>query len=297
MTFNIVFLGTGGSMPTKDRGLPAVSVEHEGEMLLFDCGEGTQMQAMRFGVNLSKLRAIFVTHTHGDHVIGIAGLVRTLAISKRQAPLRIFVPKGEEKMILSLLTFDRAIIDYPIVIEGIGAGTVYKGKDFTVSAFKLSHSVPTVGYVLKENDRPKFIKEKCIRLGIKGVMFQELIKKGYVMVKGKRIKLADVSTKTVGKKMVYATDTRPTQATVTAAKDADLLIHESSFAHEHHERAKERSHSTAREAAHIAKKARVKMLVLFHISARYKAHGQHISDAKEVFKNSQAAKDGLRITI
>ncbi len=293
----LIFLGTGGSTPTKERGLPAVALQRGGDVFLFDCGEGTQMQAMKFGVNLAKITAVFITHTHGDHIIGIAGLVRTLALNKRPKPLEIYVPKGEERKITTLLTFDKALIGYPILVKGISSGVVYKGKDFTISTFGLNHRVPTVGYVFRENDKRHFDKEKCKRLGLKGTMFRDLIAKGSLMVNGKRVSLASVSTRERGKSIVYAGDTRPVATTVKAARGAEVLIHESSFADMHQDLAKERLHSTAGEAARIAKKAGCKSLFLIHLSARYKNHEQLLKDAKSVFKNAQIASDGMRVEV
>ncbi len=293
----IIFLGTSGSTPTKERSMPSVAIEKEGEIYLFDCGEGAQMQAMKYGVNISKIKAIFITHTHGDHIIGLAGLVRTMALNKNQKELRIFVPMHEEQKILSLLTFDKALLDYPIIIEGIKSGIVYKGDDFEVSAFKLNHRVPTFGYVFKERDKTRFIKEKCHKLGIKGTMFSVLMKNGSIKVKGRTVKLKEVTYMVKGRKIVYATDTRPTKSTENAAKDADILIHETSYSFQLKKLAKERYHCTAKEAAMIAKKAKCKKLILFHPSARYRDTAILVKEAKETFINSEMAKDGMRITL
>jgi ribonuclease Z len=282
-------------MPTKDRNLPSVAIVKEGELMLFDCGEGTQRQAMRYGVNISRLSTIFLTHLHGDHIIGIAGLIRTLALNKRTKPLRIFVPQGEEAAILALIKFDKAIMTYPIEIKGVKTGEVYSGKDFKVTAFRLLHTVPTYGYVFDEPPKTRFKDDKCKALGIKGPVFSELLQKGRITIKGKRIKLEDVSYKIPGKKVVYASDTRPSKVTVAAAKDADLLIHESSYGKELASLAKARKHSTVEEAATVAKDAKVKQLILFHISARYRNTNTILNDATKIFKNTKIAADGDRI--
>ena len=293
----ITFLGTGGSTPTKGRGLPSMALEYGGSVYLFDCGEGTQRQAMQYGVNIARIKAIFLSHAHGDHILGVAGLVRTLALNKRQAPLYIFIPEGEEEHVNVLLTFDRALIGYPIIVKGIRAGIVYKEDNFTVSSFRVKHNVPTVGFVFKENDRIRFIKDKCKALGIRGEMFKELAKKGSMAIKGKRVALKQVTYEVPGKSVVYATDTRPTANTINAARNADVLVHETSFSGEHGDLAKERFHSTSVEAAEIAKKARCKALVLFHMSARYKEPKLLEQEAKKVFKNTSMASDGMVITL
>ncbi len=284
----LTFLGTGGSSPTKDRNMPAVALEYHGDIYMFDCGEGTQRQCMTYSVNMSKIKAIFISHAHGDHIIGIAGLVRTMALYRRAQPLHIFVPQGEEETIGALLTFDRAMISYKIIVKGVKPGPVYDGEGFKVTAFKLNHTVPTLGYVFEEKSRTRFFKDKCKKLGLKGEMFHELEKKGSVKVGSKTIRLKDVTYIVKGKKIVYATDTRPVDTTVKAAAGADILIHEASYASKQVELAKERSHCTSEEAAKIAKKAKCNRLVLFHTSARYKDARELLNEAKKIFKNTES---------
>lgn len=294
---DITILGSSGSSPAKERKMPAVALKHEGDIFLFDCGEGTQMQMLEYGVNSYRIKAIFISHAHGDHIIGIAGLVRTLALNNRKEDLSIFVPKGQERIIKSLVVFDKALISYKISVIGVSSGVVYKGKDFTVQAFKLNHTIPTCGYVFKENDKRKFNKEKCKKLGIKGTMFSELEKKSSIRVNSKLITLGSVSEMHPGKKIVYAADTRPAKSTIIAAKDADLLIHESSYNEEHKDLARLRKHSTALEAANVAKNAHAKRLILIHISTRFKDAEPLRKEASGVFRNTDIAEDGDTITI
>ncbi len=297
MQIKIIALGTAGSAPSKDRSLPGFALIYNGEVILFDCGEGTQLQMLKYGVNTYKTKAVFITHVHGDHVIGIAGLLRTLAINNRQDPINICVPKGYESVIDKLKTFDNAKIDYKININGVGNGIVYKGRGFSIKSFPLSHSIATKGYVFEEDSKLKFDKELCRKLGIKGIMFKELNENGSVVVNGKRISLSKVAKRVSGKKIVYASDTRPVSATVKAAMNAELLIHESSYAEEEKKLALERKHSTAPEAATVAKKAHVKRLLLTHISARYKDVKTLQTESRKIFKNTDIASDGMIILI
>ena len=252
---------------------------------------------LEYGINSVKVRAIFLSHAHGDHIIGIAGLVRTMALNSRKTPLQIFVPKGYEKVIKNLIVFDKAMISYPIVIKGITSGQVYKGKDYTVSAFKVNHSIPTLGYVFKEDDKLRFIENLAAKAGIKGTMFGILEKKGTIKLGTKTIRLKDLTRKQEGKKIVYATDTRPANTTLKAAKGADLLIHEAAYSEAEEKLAIEREHATAHEAAELAKKAGAKRLILTHISARHKDSNGLLSDAKKVFNNTVVAEDGYSVII
>ena len=297
MQIKTIILGTAGSAPTRERRMPSVAMIYEGEVLLFDCGEGTQFRMLEHDINPVKVKAIFISHAHGDHTIGIAGLVRTMGMNNRKEPLLIFVPAGDEKVIQSLITFDRALITYKIIIRGIRSGLVYSGREYEVSAFKLRHTIPTYGYVFREKSKTKFKKELAHRLGIRGEMFSKLEKNGSVKVGKRTVRLGQVSWRQEGKKIVYATDTRPTQTTVAAARNADLLIHESSYNASEIGLARKRMHSSAGEVAMLAKKSGVKRLVLTHISARHRTDAELLRDARRLFKNTVVAKDGYTVVI
>ena len=293
----LTFLGTGGSTPTKFRGLPSLAIDHGGDLFLFDCGEGTQRQMLQFSVNMAKLKAVFLSHTHGDHILGIAGLVRTLALNRRTEQLEIYVPQGGESIIQTLIGFDKAVLNYRIIIKPIKSGQIYRGRDFSITAFKLQHNTSTFGFIFKENDRLRFLKPKIKNLGIKGKAFGTLIKNKSMKINGKTIRLKDLTVMKLGRKVVYATDTRPTNETLKAAKDADVFIHESTYAETEKLLAKQRFHSTALEGATIARKAKAKRLVLTHTSARYRDEKVLVREANKVFKNAEVAKDGLVIEL
>lgn len=295
--FDVVFLGTSGSAPTRERALPSVAVVRDGITYLFDCGEGTQRQFFVHSLNVSRVDYIFVSHIHGDHVIGIAGLVRTLAMNGRTRPLTIFVPRGYENGIRALIEFDHATIRYRIELKGIKAGELLRGNGVTVSAFRLAHSVPTYGFAFKEDDRMRFDKDKCRRLGIRGTMFSDLQRGKSITVSGRRIALSSVASPHAGKKMVYITDTRPVRPAAPACRGADLMIHEATFDSSLKDYAVERKHSTAEEAARTAKLSGAKRLVLFHISARYKDASALLNEAKRVFAETSIAHDGMKLTV
>ncbi len=293
----IIFLGTAGSAPTKFRGLPSIAIEHNGEIFMFDCGEGTQRQMMEYSVNISRVKTIFLTHVHGDHTLGLPGLLRTMALNRRTTPLDIFVPEGGEKTVRSMVEFDKAIMNYKITIKPIKSGEVYKGRDFSISAFRLQHTTSTYGFTFKENDKIKFIKPKIKNLGIKGRAYGLLLKNKSIKVGNKTIKLKDVTVNRPGHKVVYATDTRPTAETVKAASNADIFIHESTYADAEKLLAKQRYHSTSAESATMAMRAKVKKLILIHPSARYRNPDVLLIEAKKIFKNTEIAKDGMVINL
>jgi len=297
MMIKTIILGTAGSSPTRTRRMPSVVIIYEGDILMFDCGEGTQFQMLEYGINPVKVKAIFLSHVHGDHTIGIAGLIRTMALNSRKEPLLIFVPRGYERTIRNLIVFDKAIISYPIEIKGIKSGKVYATKDYEIDAFKVTHTIATYGYAFKEKDRLKFNRELAHKLGMRGEMFSEIIKKGYVMVGKNKIMLAKIARKQEGKKIVYATDTRPSRTTEIAARNADLLIHEASYKDAEKKLAQKRKHSAAGEVAELAKRAHVKRLVLTHISARHKTDDELVRDARRHFKEAVVAKDGYTLVI
>lgn len=284
----LTILGSSASVPTVDRGMPSVSLLYKGTLMLFDCGEGTQRQMMKYKVHYGRVRYIFISHMHLDHYLGLFGYVETLEINGRVTPLEIFVPKGGRKILNSVKKFPRfvKIIEY-------NTGEILKTQDFKVDAFPLDHSIETYGFMFKGMDKKKFDKKKADSLGIKGRMFKELEKEGKVTVNGRTVRFDEVGWIEPGFKMVYATDTRPVDTTVRMSMNADYLIHDSTFAEKEKDMAIEIKHSTAKESAELAKRAGVKNLILYHISARYK-NGKLLEDeAKKVFKNSIVAEDGL----
>jgi ribonuclease Z len=290
----IVILGSGGAVPSPARSLPSIGMRYFGEVYLFDCGEGTQRQMMIYGLSYARVKMIFLTHLHADHFLGIGGLMQTLKMNDRKEPLFIFGPDGTERCILPIIAGN---YPFQIYINEIDEKFCLKNERFSISAFKTHHNVRSLGYVFKENDSWNFNKEKAERLGIKGRMFGKLEREGEIVIGKKRVKLEDVTTPKKGKKVVYTGDTVPSQEVVAASKEADLLIHDGTFSEEHAGEAKEKCHSTVSQAAEVAKKAKVKKLILVHISNRYKDASALEKEARKIFKNSHVGFDGMELYV
>ncbi|MBO8179041.1 MAG: ribonuclease Z [Archaeoglobus sp.] len=301
MLFKITFLGTSGTIPSVERNSPAIFVQFGGQRMLFDCGEGTQRQMMIAKTGFRNLDNIFITHLHTDHFIGIFGLIETMSLNERTKDLNVYSPRADVlKALFDAFGYDQ--LNYDVKVRELKDGDEVKFDDFKVVAFKTEHIVKSVGYAIIENDRRgKFNREKAEReLGIPpGPLYAKLARGEEIVWKGKVITpdmvLGEVRR---GRKVVYTGDTRPTERTVEIARDADLLIHDASFKEELKEWAIESGHSTAREAAEVAKAANVKKLILTHISTRYSKDATPLlEEAKEVFSNTIIASDFLSIEV
>ncbi len=285
----ITFLGTSASVPTPERGMPAISLKGK-ELYLWDCGEGCQRQMMKSKVGFGSIKGIFISHLHLDHFLGIFGLIETLRLSSSFAQkLPIFAPRGFEQLLINRWDF--------LDVQEIKPGLLLKDNDGSISAYKVRHSKESFGFIYKEHDRVKFHEERAHKLGLKGVLFREIQEKGSVKIGRKKIELEDVTWTKPGRKIVYTGDCLPSRSTVEAAKGADLLIHEATFANEFEKEAEERNHSTAGQAAEIAKEAEAKQLALTHISGRYKDATELLKEAKAIFPNTIVAEDGLGLEI
>ncbi len=293
--FELTFFGTSAAVPSLKRGMPAFSLRFN-ELFLFDCGEGTQRQMMRYGVGFGRIKAVFISHLHLDHFLGFFGLAETLHLNEREEPLTVFAPKGFGEMIRAISPASDWKENY-LDSNEINEGVLYEGRDFSISAFRVKHSKESYGFIFQEKDKVKFNEKKAKSLGIKGVLFKKIEKEGKVTVDGKTISLGEISWIRKGRKIVYSGDTRSCPAVYRAAEGADILIHESTYAEDRKDEAGSRGHSTAVEAAETAKKARVKHLILTHISGRYSTPSVLEKEAKKVFKNTTIAKDGLRVLL
>ncbi|MFH1037439.1 MAG: ribonuclease Z [PVC group bacterium] len=291
----VVILGSGGSFPTTRRMLPSTVLLREGEMFMFDCGEGTQLQLGRSHLGWARLRAICVTHLHGDHVIGLAGLLMSMSMGSRSAPLSIFGPPGIADYVHLSRKYLRFGVAYPLEVKEIEGGVIVDEGDYCIEAMPVDHRVFTLAYRLVERPRPgRFDLEAAEKLGIPpGPLYKRLQSgKEAVLDDGRRVQPEEVlGEPRPGRTVVYMVDTRPFPAAVDFSRGADLLIHDGMFDDEMAGESRLRGHSTAREAARIAQEAGVRQLVLVHLSPRYLSITSMLREAREVFPNTRIARD------
>jgi len=298
----ITFLGTSAAIPTIKRSLPAIALKWKGKIILFDAGEGVQRQMVKAGLSILKTKQIFITHSHGDHVLGVFGLLHTMAMLNRQDPLEIYGPKDVIELILSVISRVGHDPPYKVLLKHVHEGTIFEGEDYIVRAFKVEHGqLEAYGYVFEERRAlGKFDVKKAEKLGVpKGPLWKMLQEgKDVVLENGKIIKWTDVVTPPKYKvKVVYTGDTKPLEKTVEYSKNAIVLIHDSTFDPTMSREAHEQGHSTSLDAAVIAKKANVKSLFLTHISARYDTEEPLLKGVKDVIENTYVAEDFMSIWI
>ncbi|MGB0652839.1 MAG: ribonuclease Z [Thermoplasmatota archaeon] len=294
---SVTFLGTGGSWPTSQRGLSAIAVKRGGEVLLFDCGEGTQRQLQRSELSYQQITRIFLTHYHGDHCFGVPGLVKTMALNERDRPLHLYGPRGLARMVDAWRKMGGWTKQFPIQVTELAPGDEVEGDGYTVEVHRADHSVENLTYAIQEPDRPgRFNKPRALELGIpEGRMFGQL-------QRGQSVQLDDGRTITPdmvlgearqGRRVAYSGDTQPCEGLASAAAGADLFICEATFTQDLVERAREVKHMTAAEAAAIATHAGAKRLMLTHISPRYQDATPVLEEAQAVFPTAELAEDLL----
>nr|WP_204103329.1 ribonuclease Z [Spirulina major] len=298
----ITFLGTSSGVPTRSRNVSSIALRlpQRAEIWLFDCGEGTQHQFLRSALKSSQIRRIFVTHMHGDHTFGLMGLLATIGLAGTGHAIDIYGPGGLEEYIRACCKYSYMDLSRRLRIHRVQPGLVYEDNEFSVSCILLKHRVPAYGYRVVEKDRPgRFKVEEAKALGIPfGPVYGELKRgKTIALDDGRTIRGIDLcEPPETGRKAVYCTDTVFCDAAVDLAQDADVLIHEATFAHQDAEMAFDRLHSTSTMAAQVALLAGVKQLIMTHFSPRY-APGNSLQvenlleEAKAIFPNTCLAKD------
>lgn len=297
MDLEVSFLGTGASVPSARRSTAAVLVARGGDRLLFDCGEGTQRQMQR-SLGLVQVDEIYLTHFHADHMLGLPGLLKTYDLHDREAPLRVFGPPGLKE----LFTVLRPLIGrlrYPLELGELRAGERVEHDEYVVEGYEAAHNVRAFGWALVEDERPgRFDPAAAKAAGVReGPDFARLQRGEEVEGTSGTVTPDQVMGETrPGRVIVITGDTAPSPATVAAAADAELLIHDASFAEEDAQRAAETGHSTLGQAAAVAAEAHVKLLALVHISARYHV-GKVLEEAREVFPECVAPRDFDQIVV
>lgn len=302
MSLTVRFLGTSASRPTVERNVTSVAMIREGETLLFDCGEGTQRQMMRYGISFA-LEDIFFTHMHADHMLGVIGLFRTLSLQGRTEPMRLWGPRGSAALLKQAIALGSDKQPFPLEINEVTPETPIKRKGYSIVPYPADHKDKiALGFALVEETRlGRFNPEKARELGIPEGPAWGRIHKGQsvTLEDGRVIEPSElVGKERPGRRVVFTGDSRPAKSTIDISEGADLLIHEATFSDEEHARAVETGHATSREAALVAAQAGVKKLVLTHLSARYSVNATELlQQAKEIFSETIVARDGLELDV
>jgi ribonuclease Z len=291
----VTFLGTAGSWPTKERSASAIALDTEKELVLLDCGEGTQRQFFQSNASFMRVRRIFLTHFHGDHFLGLPGLIQSMGLNNRTEALDIYGPPDAEEMVGRALKMGYYTLRFPITVHPLQPDQTVELEGYTVRTARADHPVPSLAFRVEEGPkRGRFNGELAHSLGIRGRDFARL-EDGQPVQTGDRLVLpADVmGPPRPGRSVVYSGDTAPSDDVRRLAHRATLLIHEATAGQEIEEEANEWGHSSARQAAELARSAEVGLLYLTHFSSRYKELEPLENEARIVFPGSHAARDLL----
>ena len=297
----VTFLGTSAAVPTVDRNVSALMLQREGELLLFDCGEGTQRQMMRYTAGFA-VADVFITHYHADHTLGIPGLLRTMGLQGRTAPVRLHGPRGAQRHLGALVALGMERPKFPVEIVELRAGDVLPRGEYDLVVGEANHKGDCLAYAIAERDRlGRFDPERARALGIpEGPMWGKIhTGESVTLGDGRVVAPAElVGAPRPGRRLVYSGDTTVCAGVAELARGADLLIHEATFGADERERAAETGHSTAAGAATVARDAGVKRLVLTHISARYTREAPElVAEAREIFAGTEVARDGMVVDV
>ena len=296
----LVFLGTSAAQPTENRGLSCICLEKEGEILMFDAGESAQISYMKSGLGWNKKMKIFVTHLHGDHCIGILGLLQTMSMQNRTETLEIFGPSGIEEFIAANIKVLNFGLSFPVLISVIKEGKIFENTKYSMHVCKANHSVTAFSYLFIEKDKPgRFNIDEAKKLGIpEGELWNKLQNGNKITINEKTIQPDQVlGEKRPGKKIGISGDTMPTKELEEFFENCDYLVFDSTFLDEEKQKAQDTCHSTAKQAATIGKNAKVRNLVLTHFSARYKDEVGHLEEAQKIHDSVITARDMLEIEI
>lgn len=297
----IIFLGTSGSMPTQARSSSSIAIRRKGEILLLDCGEGTQRRMVEARLGFRRRTRVFISHLHGDHVLGLPGLLQTMTLLQRERPLEIYGPNGLAGFI-EAFSSTLGGPGFPTTVHEIQSeGVILETPEYEVRAIKADHDGPSWSYVIEERPRPgKFHPERALSLGIpEGPLWKRLqLGEDVENSNGILVRSNEVVDKPKkGLKIAYSGDTRPSEALKAASEKADVLIYEATFDSSLIKKAEENGHSTAAQAAQVAKSADVGLLLLTHISSRYPDPALLLEEATQIFPNTKIAEDLMELDV
>ncbi len=298
MKIPIYFLGTGSAIPTAKKNHTCLFLKYKQENILIDCGEGTQRQFRKAKLNPCKINRILITHWHGDHVLGLPGLLQTLALQNIAHEIKIYGPKGTRKYTKEIFKTFYFVGKLKIKIKEISKGKVFETPEFKITSERLKHSIPTLGYCFKEKNKTRLKKNKIKKLKLSGNQLSDLSKGKDIKYNGKKMKNEKFTYNQEGKKISFIFDTGYDKKIINFAKNSDLIVSEASFDSNMNKKAKEYKHLTAEQAGNIAKKSKSKRLILVHLSQRHeKNEGKLVSEARKKFKNTKIAKDLDKVEI
>ena len=296
----LVFLGTSAAQPTERRGLSCICLENDGEILMFDAGEASQISYMKSGLGWNKKMKLFVTHLHGDHCVGILGLLQTMSLQNRTKSLEIFGPKGIDEFLAANIKMLNFGLSFSILITIVKEGKIFEDNKFSMYAAKANHSITAFSYLFEEKDKPgRFNVEKAKELGIPEGELWNKLQNGEDITNNNEIMKPEqvLGKKRPGTKIGISGDTMPTKELEEFFKECDYLVFDSTFLDKEKQKAQDTCHSTAKQAAELGKNANVKNLILTHFSARYKDEIQHKTEAEQIHSSVITAKDLLEVEI
>ena len=298
MSFLVTVLGSGSAVPTSRRGLTSHFISCNNRHILIDCGEGTQMQIRKFGIKFQRIEHILITHLHGDHYFGLVGLLSTMHLMGRVKSIQVYGPVGLQELIEAQLNYDGSRLSFDIhftVLDSKTAGITFEDEKILIEHFPLSHRVPTTGFVIREKIKERRLNvERAEESNVK-IEYYHRLKKGEDVTDDEgNVLLCDTYTlpPEAPKSYAFCSDTKYFEPVIPYIKGVDLLYHEATFTERFSDRAKATSHSTAMQAATIAKKAEVGKLLMGHFSARYETGDEHVAEATTIFANCIAVEDG-----
>lgn len=296
MVFEITILGTSAAMPGWGRNLSAQLVNVNQVMFLVDCGEGTQFQLLRYKQRFNRINYIFISHLHGDHYLGLTGLLSSMQLQNRTEPLHIFAPRGLDEILTVQFKYSQTLMNYPLVFHPLDterAEVIFENENLTVSTIPLEHRIACCGFLFREKPKKRRIIKELLPEGLPAAAMIAL-KRGDDYLHHHQWLRNDALTLPPkhSRSYAYCSDTRYTETLIEQLQHVDLLYHEATFADDFAQRAEETWHSTARQAAQLAAKAHVRELLLGHFSVRYRDLAPLLAEAREAFANTRLATEG-----